>query len=600
MTPTCRALPAILAALSLSTASAAPPAAAPKPDWVARSDEHAKVPLEVMGRLTPEFAGFVGVEGLDREVLDLKPGLDERTDEANRRAVSELEARLAAEKDPRVRQDLEIMIANGRDNLEGAALNRKYLIPYFDAPRTMFLGLQALLDDQVSAERRALALVRLKRYVGLEPGYTPLLELARDRVRERLSNPALLGPAEAELQKNLGNSAFYVDGVGKLFAKFKIAGYEEAHARLKQQVAAFDEFLRQELMPRARKDFRLPPELYAFSLRQYGVDVAPDALAERARVSFMEIRNEMRTLAPMVARAKGLPDPDHRQVIRALKKDQLVGEAILPHYQQRLRELEEIIRREKVATLPARPARIRLASEAESASSPAPNMRPPRLIGNTGEQGEFILPLNVPTSSAAGAAAPLARVDDFTFDAASWTLTVHEGRPGHEMQFAALVENGVSVARALFAFNSVNVEGWALYTEAEMKPYLPLEGQFIALQHRMMRAARAFLDPDLQAGRITPEAALRFLLDELVLSEAMARQEVERYTFRAPGQATSYFHGYTRWMALKAEAEMALGPRFDRQRYHDFILSQGLLPPGVLAQAIRDEFVPAERARTAD
>ena len=191
-------------------------------------------------------------------------------------------------------------------------------------------------------------------------------------------------------------------------------------------------------------------------------------------------------------------------------------------------------------------------------------------------------------------------MDDFTFDAASWTLTVHEGRPGHEMQFAALVENGVSVARALFAFNAVNVEGWALYTEAEMKPYLPLEGQFIALQHRMMRAARAFLDPDLQAGRITPEAALQFLKDEVVLSDAMARQEVERYTFRAPGQATSYFHGYTRWMALKAEAEMALGPRFDRQRYHDFILAQGLLPPNVLAQAIRGEFVPAEKARADD
>jgi uncharacterized protein (DUF885 family) len=194
----------------------------------------------------------------------------------------------------------------------------------------------------------------------------------------------------------------------------------------------------------------------------------------------------------------------------------------------------------------------------------------------------------------------MTRFDDFTFDAAAWTLTVHEARPGHEMQFASIVENGVSVARAVFAFNSVNVEGWALYTEAELKPYLPLDGQLIALQHRMMRAARAFLDPDLQAGRIAPEPAVAFLMEEVVLSEPMARQEVERYTFRSPGQATSYFHGYTRWMALKAETEMALGPRFDRQRFHDFILAQGLLPPDVLGQAIREEFIPAEKARVAD
>ena len=84
-----------------------------------------------------------------------------------------------------------------------------------------------------------------------------------------------------------------------------------------------------------------------------------------------------------------------------------------------------------------------------------------------------------------------------------------------------------------------------------MKPYMPLDGQLIGLQHRLMRAARAFLDPELQLGLVKPEEAVRFLMDEVVLSEPMARQEVERYTFRSPGQATSYFYGYLRWMELK-------------------------------------------------
>jgi len=81
--------------------------------------------------------------------------------------------------------------------------------------------------------------------------------------------------------------------------------------------------------------------------------------------------------------------------------------------------------------------------------------------------------------------------DDFNYDAARWTLSAHEGRPGHELQFTAMVERGVSLARTMFAFNSVNVEGWALYAEAEMVPYEPLDGQLIALQFRLMRAARA-------------------------------------------------------------------------------------------------------------
>jgi hypothetical protein len=313
----------------------------------------------------------------------------------------------------------------------------------------------------------------------------------------------------------------------------------------------------------------------------------------------MEIRNEMKALAPLVAREKGFASSDYREVIRELKKTQVVGEAILPHYKARLKSLEEIIRREDVITLPAREARIRLASEAESAQSPAPNMRPPRLIGNTGEMGEFVLPLRVPTRSAEGQATAVKEFDDFTFDAASWTLTAHEARPGHELQFASLVEKGVSLARVAYAFNSVNVEGWALYAEAEMKPYLPLEGQLVALQHRLLRAARAFLDPELQAGQMEPEPAVRFLMDEVVLSEPMARQEVERYTFRAPGQATSYFYGYLRWMELKSRVELALGKDFDRRRYHDFLLAQGLLPPTLLGEVVLDEFVRKARPRGA-
>jgi uncharacterized protein (DUF885 family) len=210
------------------------------------------------------------------------------------------------------------------------------------------------------------------------------------------------------------------------------------------------------------------------------------------------------------------------------------------------------------------------------------------MIGNTGEMGEFVLPLRIPGKAGAG---PMS-FDDFTNEAASWTLTAHEVRPGHEMQFASIVEKGVSIARAVFAFNSVNAEGWGLYAEAEMKPYLPLDGQLMALQHRLLRAARAIIDPGLQTGVLTREEATRILREEVVLSDAMALQEVQRYTFLAPGQATAYFCGYSRLMELRTEVEQALGKSFDRQRYHDFILAQGLLPPRLVRKAVFEEFVP--------
>ena len=149
----------------------------------------------------------------------------------------------------------------------------------------------------------------------------------------------------------------------------------------------------------------------------------------------------------------------------------------------------------------------------------------------------------------------------------------------------------MSIPRVLFAFNSVNVEGWALYSEAVMKPYMPLDGQLISLQHRMLRAARAFLDPMANTGRIGYDDIRRFLEEEVGLSPAMSRQEADRYTFRAPGQATSYFVGYRNLLSIRAEAEIALGERFDQKAFHDFILSQGLLPADLMREAVMEEFV---------
>jgi uncharacterized protein (DUF885 family) len=556
--------------------------------WIAVSNRHAQVLLDVLARFAPESAGQFGVTGLDEAVSNLSTENRDKGRAATAAALATLQAARQTEQDPLVRQDLDILIKSAQTNLRGGQLFRERMVPYTDVTALVFSGLRSLLDAQVAAERRPAAVVRLRKYAGLVDGYEPLTAQAMRVTRERLADAKLLAPAKSQVERDLANGPIILQGLEKLFELYKLEGWRDPYATLKQQLTAYQDFVRTEILPKARTDFRLPADLYAFSLEQVGVGVQSEPLAKMARQAFAEIQGEMQRLAPTIAKARGLQTADYRDVIRALKKEQLVGDAILPHYRKRLEEIESIIRREQLVTLPEREARIRIATDAEAAQNPAPNMRPPRLLGNTGEMGEFILPLNIP--AAPGSKAPLT-YDDFTFQAASWTLTAHEARPGHEMQFAKMIEAGVSTARALFAFNSVNVEGWGLYAEWMMLPYMPPEGQLISLQFRLTRAARAFLDPELHMGRVTPDEARRILLEDVVLSQAMTEQEVERYMFRAPGQATSYFYGYTRLRELRPEVERAMGSNFSAREFHDFVLAQGLLPPELLKEAVLARFI---------
>jgi len=559
----------------------------PQQEWIKRSNEYAQILIKVQAKYGPEFAARQGVEGLDDQVSQFPADRRERAKADEAVALQQLQKGLATEKDPLVKQDLEIMVKAAEMTRRGRELDEKYDMPYFNVSQLVFGGLRALLDDQVPQERRKMALVRLRKYAGMESGFTPITEQAKARTLD-WRRPGQMGPAKVQVETDLARADFFINGIGQLFEKYKIDGYQEAYAKLKQQLTDYNAWVKQEILPKARTDFRLPPEEYAFSLQQFGVDIPPDQLTAMAHKAFTEYQQEMQEIAAKIAKERGWKSSDYRDVIRELKKEQIVGEAILPEYEDTLKKIEAIIRRERLVTLPDREARIRLASAAETAQQPAAHMDPPPLLNNTGQQGTFVLPLNVPT---APGSSETKRIDDFTYKASTWTLTAHEARPGHELQFASMVERGVSLARSLYAFNSTNVEGWGLYAEYITKPYMPLDGQLISLQLRLMRAARAFIDPELQSGKMTPQDAMHVLTQDVVLSEAFANTEVERYTFRAPGQATSYFYGYTRLLGLRKDVEAKMGKKFDQMKFHDFILSQGLLPPDQLRKAVMEQFV---------
>ena len=158
-------------------------------------------------------------------------------------------------------------------------------------------------------------------------------------------------------------------------------------------------------------------------------------------------------------------------------------------------------------------------------------------------------------------------------------------------------ENEALPAFMRFGGNTAYVEGWALYAETlwdelgmETDPYQ----RFGGLNDEMLRAMRLVVDSGIHAKGWTREQAIRYMLDNSGMSETEVTSEVERY-IAIPGQALAYKVGQLTILRLRAEAEQALGPRFDLKEFHAQVLMSGALPLPVLEGKIRD-WIASRRA----
>jgi uncharacterized protein (DUF885 family) len=177
------------------------------------------------------------------------------------------------------------------------------------------------------------------------------------------------------------------------------------------------------------------------------------------------------------------------------------------------------------------------------------------------------------------------------------TLYLHEGAPGHHFQISLANENTALPNFMRFGGNTAFVEGWALYAETlwdelgmETDPYQ----RFGGLNDEMLRAMRLVVDTGIHALGWTRDQAIEYMLANSGMSRTEVTTEVERY-IAIPGQALAYKIGQMTILRLRAEAERALGSRFDLREFHAQVLMSGSLPLPVLERKIND-WVASRRA----
>lgn len=178
-------------------------------------------------------------------------------------------------------------------------------------------------------------------------------------------------------------------------------------------------------------------------------------------------------------------------------------------------------------------------------------------------------------------------------------LMHHEGVPGHHLQIAVAMELDDLPLFRRFEICNAHAEGWALYAEKFPKDlgfYQDPYADFGRLSMEAWRASRLVVDPGIHHDGWSRERAIAFMTENTAESTLNVAIEIDRY-FVFPGQATSYAVGLIEILRLRAEAEAALGDRFDLRGFHDALLGSGSVPLPILGELI-EEWVDMSSSRT--
>src|SRR5581483_4162056 len=257
--------------------------------WIDASNQYTQMLLAIEFKHHPEGGSRQGLSEYDTKISQPSWADEDQRRQEIAAVLEKLKTAAGQQQQKEVEQDLQIIIRRVELDFKEEDFDRAHEVLFFNASREVFQALQFLLDEQTPAERRPAAVVRIRKYAGLEEGYKPLTEILRQRTLEQMAKPGVIYPWRQEIETELARDSNYADGIAALLEKYKLQGWQEPFAKLKSELADYDAWVKTDLLPKARADFRLPPEEYALQLQGFGIDIPPAQLTAMAHKAFDEI-----------------------------------------------------------------------------------------------------------------------------------------------------------------------------------------------------------------------------------------------------------------------------------------------------------------------
>jgi len=174
--------------------------------WIETSNNYTKQLLTVEMKHHPESGSRQGLSEYDKDVSQPTLADEDAQRQETEAVLAKFKSAVGEQKQKEVKQDLEIIIRRVELGFKQEDFERAHKVPFSNASGEVYEGLRILLDDQTPDARRPAAVVRIRKYAGLKPGYKPLTEILKQRVQEQMAKPGVVYPAKVEIETELGRN----------------------------------------------------------------------------------------------------------------------------------------------------------------------------------------------------------------------------------------------------------------------------------------------------------------------------------------------------------------------------------------------------------
>ena len=405
------------------------------------------------------------------------------------------------------------------------------------------------------------------------------------QAKANLKNPPPIH-TETAISQNAGSIRLVSEELNRFVAeapelKEQIAPIQ---ARAVASLRDYGRWLKDDLLPRSKRDFRLGDEKFKRKLR-YSLesDLTKEEILKRAEADLAATQNAAYEVALPLYKSffptLAAPDSaDRKQVIakvlERLADQHPTNDTIVTAATEDLKEATTFVRSHNLMTVPSEPVKPIVMPEYRRGVAVAYCDS----AGPLEKNGETFFAIS-PTPSDW----PAKRVESFFREYNNYMvqeLTVHEAMPGHYLQLAHSNRfKAPTMLRSLF-HSGVFAEGWAVYAERLMAEagYGGPAVRMQQLKMRMRTIINAILDAQIHTAGMTEQQAMLLMMNEGFQEEGEAAGKWRRAALSST-QLSTYYVGSIEMDDIRRAYEAKSSGKVDYKAMHDRMLSFGTPAP---------------------